>query len=190
MRNTPTSIIPVERVQSRILVIRGQKVIIDSDLAELYGVQTKRLNEQVKRNKLRFPPDFMFQLENSEKEEVVANCDHLEKLKYSPRPPYAFTEHGAIMVAAVLNTPRAIQVSVYIVRAFVELRRFLASHRDLDKRLRQIESKLKQHDKHILSVAEALKQLMPPPDKKPKSSIGFHTEAKNVSTKTQKGKKR
>ncbi len=177
MSDASTCIIPVERVQSRILVIRGQKVIIDTDLAELYGVQTKRLNEQVKRNKLRFPPDFMFQLEDSEKQEVVANCDHLSKLKYSPRPPYAFTEHGAIMVASVLNTQKAIQVSVYIVRAFVELRRFLASHRDLNKRLNQIESRLHQHDRHILSLAETLRELMPPPIKKPKSPIGFHTKA-------------
>ena len=99
----------------RIRLIRGEKVIIDSDLAEFYGVPTKRLNEQAKRNISRFPDDFMLQLSSEEKLEVVANCDHLKKLKYSRFLPYAFTEHGSIMAAGVLNTPRAIEVSVYIV---------------------------------------------------------------------------
>jgi len=118
-------IIPIERVQDRILLVRGQKVIIDADLAVLYGVNTKRLNEQVKRNRKRFPQDFVFQLSESEKDEVVANCDHLERLKYSPSTPYAFTEHGALMAATVLKTEQAVQVSVYVVRAFVQLRRLL-----------------------------------------------------------------
>ena len=102
-----TGIVPVEEVHRRIVVIRGGKVILDTDLANLYGVTTKRLNEQVKRNVERFPADFMFQLTNEEKAEVVANCDHLVRLKYSPMLPYAFTEHGAIMAASVLNSERA-----------------------------------------------------------------------------------
>jgi hypothetical protein len=114
-----TSLIPVERIERSIFLIRGQKVMLDADLAELYGVTTKRLNEQVKRNRGRFPADFMFQFAAKEKIEVVANCDHLSKLKFSPVLPNAFTEHGAIMVASVLNTPRAIQTSVLVVRAFV-----------------------------------------------------------------------
>jgi hypothetical protein len=97
--NTDTSLIPVERVGETILFIRGQKVILDADLAKLYGVTTKRLNQQVKRNRDRFPEDFMFQLTTEEKAEVVANCDHLSRLKFSPALPYAFTEHGAIMAA-------------------------------------------------------------------------------------------
>ena len=105
------SIVPVGKIENRILLIRGEKVIIDADLAEFYGVPTKRLNEQVKRNAGRFPDDFMFQLEKDEKAEVVANCDHLENLKYSKSLPYAFTEHGAIMAASVLNSPRAIEIS-------------------------------------------------------------------------------
>jgi hypothetical protein len=114
-----TSLIPVERIERSIFLIRGQRVMLDADLAELYDVTTKRLNEQVKRNRGRFPADFMFQLTAKEKTEVVANCDHLSKLKFSPVLPNAFTEHGAIMVASVLNTPRAIQTSVLVVRAFV-----------------------------------------------------------------------
>jgi hypothetical protein len=100
------------------LLIRGEKVIVDADLAEFYGVQTKVLNQAVKRNKDRFPEDFMFRLTKVEKVEPVTNCDHLEKLKFSPKTPQVFTEHGAIMAANVLNSTRAIEVSVYIVRAF------------------------------------------------------------------------
>lgn len=103
----PQLLVPVERIQQTILVIRGHKVMLDADLAKLYGVTTGRLNEQVKRNRKRFPSDFMFQLTSDEKLEVIANCDHLKKLKFSPVPPNAFTEHGAIMVASVLNTTRA-----------------------------------------------------------------------------------
>ena len=106
------AIVPVERVEKTILLVRGQKVILDADLAELYGVSTKRLNEQVKRNRKRFPEDFMFQLAAAEKSEVVANCDHLSRLKFSRTLPHAFTEHGAIMVASVLNTPGAIEVKI------------------------------------------------------------------------------
>src|SRR5208283_8076 len=127
-------VIRVGIIEERILFIRGEKVIIDADLAELYGVPTKRLNEQVKRNIDRFPADFMFQLTIKEKEEVVANCDHLERLKYSPTLPYAFTEHGAIMAASVLNSPKAVEVSVFVVRAFVKLRQLAGEHRELAKK--------------------------------------------------------
>src|SRR5437867_407312 len=101
--------IPVDRIERLILFIRGEKVMLDADLARLYGVSTKRLNEQVKRNRERFPKRFMFQLTTDEKAEVVANCDHLQKLKFSPVLPFAFTEHGTIMAATVLNSPRAVQ---------------------------------------------------------------------------------
>ena len=115
-----TALLP-ESVAQRILSIRGVRVMLDADLAELYAVPTKRLNEQVKRNLERFPVDFMFQLTPTEKKQVVANCDHLSRLKYSPHLPYAFTEHGAIMAAAVLNSPRAVEVSVFVVRAAKEV---------------------------------------------------------------------
>lgn len=102
-------LLPSEAIERKILLIRNHKVIIDADLAEIYGVTTKRLNEQVKRNKKRFPEDFMFRLTRNEKNEVVANCDHLNKLKYSPNIPSAFTEHGAIMMASVLNSKVAVE---------------------------------------------------------------------------------
>ena len=143
------SIIPVGKIENRILLIRDEKVIIDADLAGFYGVPTKRLNEQVKRNGNRFPDDFMFQLTKSEKSEVVANCDHLENLKYSRSLPYAFTEHGAIMAASVLNTPRAIEVSVFIVRAFIKLRQFIAGRKELQRKISQI-------DKHLTDMMNKL----------------------------------
>jgi len=108
-------IVPVEKIGRSILFIRGEKVMLDVDLAVLYGVTTKRLNEQVKRNRDRFPEDFMFQLAEKEKAEVVANCDHLKMLKFSPHLPYAFTEHGAIMLATVLSSPVAVQASIQVV---------------------------------------------------------------------------
>ena len=150
--------IPIEQVERTILLIRRQKVILDSDLAKLYGVSTKRLNEQVRRNRDRFPNDFMFQLTAREKNEVVANCDHLSKLKYSSSLPYVFTEHGAIMAASVLNSPRAVEVSVFIVRAFVKLRRVISENKELSRRILQIERHLAEHDNRILELGKAIKQ--------------------------------
>lgn len=113
------------RINSAILVIRGQKVMLDIDLADIYGVKTKRLNEQVKRNINRFPSDFMFQLSGEEKQEVVAKCDHLARLKFSSTNPNAFTEHGALMLASVITSQLSIETSDLIVRAFVKLREML-----------------------------------------------------------------
>jgi hypothetical protein len=172
-------VVPVRHIESRILLIRGQKVIVDSDLAELYGVPTKRLNEQVKRNIERFPPDFMFQLNEPEKAEVVANCDHLQRLKFSPGPPYAFTEHGAIMAASVLNSPQAVQTSVFVVRAFVRLRQILASNEALATRLERLEEAVGTHDRQIVAIVDALYLLMPPEEEPPKGPFGFRRAKKN-----------
>jgi len=167
------SIVPVGKIENRILLIKGEKVIIDADLAEFYGVPTKRLNEQVKRNKDRFPHDFMFQLSPDEKAEVVANCDHLENLKYSKALPYAFTEHGAIMAAGVLNTSRAIEVSVFIVRAFVKVRQMVAGHKDLQRKIAQIERRLTDHDEQIIELVNLIKQLLNPEPPPKKRRIGY-----------------
>ena len=145
------------RINRGILFIRGQKVMLDVDLADMYGVKTKRLNEQVKRNIHRFPSDFMFQLSDEEKQEVVAFCDHLSRIRFSTSNPYAFTEHGAIMLASVLNTPVAIQTSVLIVRAFVKLREILSTNLELAKKLTELESK---YDKQFKVVFQALRALM------------------------------
>ena len=143
---------------------------MDGDLAFLYGVSTKRLNEQVKRNRARFPGDFLFRLTREERDEVVANCDHLKNLKFASSMPYAFTEHGALMAASVLNTPRAIEVSVYVVRAFVGLRETLAAHKDLERRLNQLETK---YDRQFKTVFDAIRELLTPPEPSRRRRIGF-----------------
>ncbi|MCE9569448.1 MAG: ORF6N domain-containing protein [Rhodocyclales bacterium] len=137
--------------------------MLDADLAELYGVTTKRLNEQVKRNPDRFPEDFMFQLNAEEKAEVVANCDHLGQLKYSPSLPYAFTEHGALMLGNVLKSSRAVEVSLLVVRAFVQIREMLSTHKELAAKLDQLERKVSSHDQAIAGLIDAIRQLMNPP---------------------------
>ena len=167
------AIVPVGKIGQRILLIRGVKVIVDADLAEFYGVPTKRLNEQVKRNKDRFPDDFMFQLSAEEKSEVVANCDHLSRLKYSTALPYAFTEHGAIMAASVLNSQKAIEVSVYIVRAFVKLRRMIAESKELSRKIAQIDRHLANHDEQIIELVKAIKQFLKPDSPPMKRRIGY-----------------
>jgi reverse gyrase len=166
-------VVQVGKIEQRILLVRSEKVIIDADLAEFYGVPTKRLNEQVKRNKNRFPEDFMFQLSPEEKSEVVANCDHLSKLKFSKVLPYAFTEHGAIMASSVLNSPRAIEVSVFIVRAFVKLRREILKHKELVRKIEQLDRRLANHDQQILSLVQAIKHLISPSPVPKKQKIGF-----------------
>lgn len=184
------------RIESRILVVRGQKVIVDADLAELYGVHTRRLNEQVKRNMQRFPTDFMFKLSAAEKAEVVANCDHLQKLKFSKVLPYAFTEHGAIQAANVLASPRAVEMGIYVVRAFVRLKEAAASHLDLAMRLTELEEKTEDlafsHESfsrntraQLKQLFDALRELMVPPDP-PKRPIGFvMPEDKSGKTRSQ-----
>ena len=147
--------------------------MIDADLANLYGVKTKRLNEQVKRNQKRFPEDFMFQLTPAEKEQVVAKCDHLRTLKFAYTMPYVFTEHGAIMLASILNTPAAIEMNVYVVRAFVQLREVFMAHRTLALKLTELENKMGHHDEQIQELFEAIRHLMKPPQKSTRK-IGFN----------------
>lgn len=154
----------VEAVNRRILVIRGQKVMLDADLAELYGVSTKALNQAVKRNADRFPADFMFRLFAPERDEVVTNCDHLARLKYSRTLPFAFTEHGALMLGNVLKTPRAVEMSLLVVRAFVQLREMLATHKELAAKLNELERRVTHHDKALAGVIDAIRQLMQAPE--------------------------
>lgn len=163
----------VERIDRTILFIRGEKVILDADLSALYGVTTKAFNQAVKRNRDRFPSDFMFRLTPEEKTEVVTKCDHLRKLKFSPVLPLAFTEHGAIMAAAVLNSPRAIAVSIYVVRAFIRLREATVSHQGFAIKLAELEQKLTEHDERFAQVFEAIRELMQPAPVPPRRRIGF-----------------
>ena len=151
------TLVPIETIASRIILIRDHKVMLDRDLAELYGVTTKRLNEQVRRNRDRFPEDFLIELTLSEKKEVVAKCDHLASLKFSPVLPLGYTVHGALMAASVLKSKRAVEVSIYVVRAFVQLRQLLTTHEDLRKKVEEMEMK---YDEQFGVVFEAIRQLL------------------------------
>jgi phage regulator Rha-like protein len=174
-------VVAVDAIASRIVTLRGQRVIVDADLAALYGVETKRLNEQVRRNLERFPADFMFTLEQDEWEALRSQFATLKTGRGQHRKylPYAFTEHGAIMAATVLNSPRAVEVSIYVVRAFVQLRELLTGHKELAKRLDQLEArmerKLMTQDQAIAGILDAIRQLMAPPPAPKKRPIGFVT---------------
>lgn len=180
--NSPAILIPTERIERSILLIRGEKVMLDADLAEIYGVTTKVLNQAVKRNAIRFPEDFMFQLTEREKAEVVTNCDHLVRIKFSPHLPFAFTEHGALMLANVLNGERAALTSVQVVRAFVRLRQMLASNAELSRKLAALEKK---YDAQFKIVFDAIRQLMTPPEPK-RRKIGFHVKYDDDKPKAKK----
>ena len=151
------TIVPAEKIDRAILSLRSKRVMLDADLAIVFGTTTKRLNERVKRNIDRFPSDFLFQLTGEEKDWVVANCDHLKQLRFSPVTPYAFTEHGTIMVAAILNTPIAVEASVAVVRAFIKLREILSQNKDLAKRLNELEAK---YDHQFKIVFDTIRKLM------------------------------
>lgn len=168
-------VIPDELVMSKILLIRGKKVMIDRDLAELYGVPTKRLNEQVRRNMKRFPKDFMFQLTEKEKDEVVANCDHLESLKYSTVLPFAFTEYGAVMLASVLNSDRAIKVNIQIVRIYSLMREMLLTNQEILLKLERLERQTVQNTAEVQAVIEYLKQMLVPVEQVNRRKIGYRS---------------
>ena len=168
------SLIPLERVERSILILRGHRVILDSDLAALYGVETRRLNEQVRRNIDRFPDDFAFALTEEEyaalrSQFAILKTGRGEHRKYLPR---AFTEHGALMAASVLNSPKAVEMSIFVVRAFIRLRQILASNRQLAAKLNELEQRVATHDKSIVSLFQTVRSLMAAPEK-PKRKIGF-----------------
>ena len=173
MISTNKTLVSLEAIGQRILLLRGVRVMLDSDLAELYGVPTKRFNEQVKRNLGRFPDDFMFQLNDDEHTALRSQFATSKTGRGGRRyAPYAFTEHGAIMAATILNSPKAVEMSVFVVRAFVQLREMLTTHKELAARLEALELKVGGHDEAIADIINAIRQLMatPEPAKRP---IGF-----------------
>jgi hypothetical protein len=173
MANEP-AIAPVAEMDGKIHLIRGQRVMLDSDLAAVYGVTTKRLNEQLKRNFDRFPADFAFRLTLEEVQAMRSQIATASKRNTRYRP-WAFTEHGAIMLAAVLNSPRAVEMSVFVVRAFVQMREVLASNRQLAAKLDALEKRVGGHDQVIANLVAAIRQLLEAAgDEKPKREIGFH----------------
>ena len=165
--------IRVEIIEQKIFMIRGHRVMLDKDLAELYGVSVKRLNEQVKRNTRRFPTDFMFLLT---RQEVMNLRSQIATSSWGGRRyfPYAFTEQGVAMLSSVLNSERAIEVNIAIMRAFVRLRQILSTDKELAYKLKELEHKIEKHDEDIQAIFDAIRKLMAPPPVKPKPLIGFH----------------
>jgi hypothetical protein len=165
------------RIESLILSIRGLRVMLDSDLAEIYGVSTMRLNEQFKRNNGRFPSDFAFQLTQQEFADLISQFAISKKGRGGRRKlPWVFTEHGAIMLASVLNSPIAVEASVRVVRAFVAMREQLAAHKELAQKLSELENRVSGHDESIQNLFEAIRQLVEPPLPEERPKIGFMRE--------------
>jgi hypothetical protein len=216
-RHRDADIIPSQRIESVILLIRGERVILAADLARMYGVPVKRLNEQVQRNASRFPDDFVFQLSKAEAEALsrsqfvtmngsedsrsqIATLNRPSDLKSQNATskrgtnikylPYAFTEHGVIMAANLLRSPQAIKVSVYVVRAFVKLREMLSAHKELAQKLAQLESKLQNHDEQIIALIDAIRGLMVQPEPPAKPPIGFVTEERARKPRTRSARNR
>ncbi|HEY7743319.1 MAG TPA: ORF6N domain-containing protein [Burkholderiales bacterium] len=170
---------PIEQIESRILLVRGRKVMLDADLAQLYGVSTKRFNEQVRRNNKSFPPDFMFQLTFQEvtnlRSQFATSRFSGSWQRWGGRRylPNAFTEHGALMAATVLKSPAAIEVSIFVVRAFVRLRQMISANKELAKKLDDLERRVSHHDAEIYSIVRSIRELAAPPEPTPKRRIGF-----------------
>ena len=170
-------IVPIERIAESIRWIRGHKVLLDSDLALLYGVATKVLNQAVKRNRERFPDDFMFQLSADETGFLRSQFVTLKRGEHLKYRPYAFTEQGIAMLSSVLKSERAVKVNIAIMRAFVKLRQLLNANRELAKKFSELEQRVGKHDEDITAILEAIRQLMAPPEK-PRRKIGFHVREK------------
>ncbi len=169
-KNTSQEIIPIERIESSIYVMRGQKIMLDADLAELYQVETKVLVQAVQRNRKRFPDDFMFQLDEAEnhslRSQIVTSNEGRGGRRYLP---YAFTEHGVAMLSSVLRSERAVQMNILIIRAFMKLRELLATHKDLARKIEELENNQEQHSLQINSIIKLLMK----PDKKSRKPFGF-----------------
>ncbi|HPA77324.1 MAG TPA: ORF6N domain-containing protein [Kiritimatiellia bacterium] len=174
---------PAERIQKAIYLLRGQKVMLDRDLASLYGVETRALNQAVKRQRKRFPDDFMFELTRDEIRNISQTVTCLSSLKHA-RSAYVFTEQGVAMLSSVLNSDRAVQVNIAIMRAFVQLRQLLATHADLARKLEELEKK---YDAQFRGVFDAIRRLMAPPAA-PRKAIGFHVREKQGVYRVRKNK--
>jgi hypothetical protein len=194
---SPASLIPVERIQRTIYLMRGEKVMLDADLAKLYGVSTKVLNRAVKRNANRFPEDFMLQLSAEELEALRCQIGTSNTSAPAPRSgpgrggrrylPYAFTEQGVAMLSTVLRSERAVLVNIAIMRAFVQLRQVLGSHTELARKLTELERRIEGHDTAIRSLFEAIRQLMAPSaSDQPPKEIGFHVKEEAIPYRTRR----
>jgi len=171
-KSNSSHVIASESIEDQIIVLRGQKVMIDRSLAVLYGVSTRHLKRQVRRNIDRFPEEFMFRLTKEEKNQLVPNWHQFRTLKHTKSPPYAFTEHGIAMLASVLNSELAIRMSIIIIKTFIKLRKIIVSHKELASKLAELEHKIGRIDQDILAIFNAIRQLMKE-EEKPKNRIGF-----------------
>lgn len=182
--------LPMAKIESMIYTVRNQKVMLDADLARLYGVTTKALNQAVKRNSDRFPDDFAFQLAPQEVRAMWSqNVTTLQRYRSPKYRPFAFTEHGAIMAATVLNSPKAVEMSLFVVRAFVRMREELASRRDMEKRLAQIENILLVHNSQLQELFDKIRPLLLPPSYEPKKAIGFSVRERRAWYRTSRRKR-
>ena len=167
----------ITEIQNLIFVIKNKQVMIDRDLAELYGVKTMVLNQAVKRNIERFPSDFMFRLSKDEANKLITNCDRFKTLKHSPTTPYAFTEHGVAMLSSVLNSKKAVEINIQIIRAFIQLRQYAIEHKDLARRLDDLEHYFIEHCKDNKADIQELKQAIDMLiDRTKPAKIGFKTD--------------
>jgi hypothetical protein len=181
-----SSLAKLDSAEAEIYLVRGERVMLDSDLAAIYGTRTTRLNEQLRRNRQRFPEDFAFQLSPEEFRRLISQIATSKKGRGGRRKlPWVFTEHGAIMLASVLNSPVAIQASVRVVRAFVRLREMVAANAHLAGKLKELEQRLDSHDEAIVDLFAAFKRLLEPPAK-PKREIGFHVREREARYRTKK----
>jgi hypothetical protein len=187
MANEP-AMTPIDGIEGKIHLVRGQRVMLDSDLAAIYGVATKQLNQQLRRNQSRFPADFAFQLTNQE-------LAHLRSQFVTSKPgrggrrytPWVFTEHGALMLASVLNSPRAVAMSVLVVRAFVRMRELLTQNRQLAAKLADLEARVGDHDEAIATLFETIKRLLESPSPAARREIGFHVREQATRYRTRNG---
>jgi phage regulator Rha-like protein len=177
-----TGLMSTEIIERKIYLIRGMKVMLDSDLAELYQVETRTLIQAVKRNVKRFPPEFMFQVSEKEFKKwrsqiVMSNPGAKMGLR---RPPYTFTEHGVTMLASVLRSKKAVEISIYVVKAFIKLREMIATHKNLIREFEKMKRTQKEHGQHIVNILNVISQLLnPPPDNTPKEPMGFRERSKD-----------
>lgn len=172
-----TDMIPIERIENKILIIRGKKVLLDSDLAELYQVELSQLKRQVRRNIDRFPKDFMFELTKEEYDSLRCQFGILEKGRHSKYKPFVFTEQGIAMLSGVLKSNRAIVVNIAIMRAFIKMRELLISNDKLAKKLEELEERIDQHDENTVVIMSTLRKLISKPKENKKRKIGFHEYA-------------
>lgn len=175
-----SKMVVVEQIERKIYFVRGMKIMLDKDLAGLYGVTARRLREQVKRNRKRFPADFMFQLNEREIDFMVSQNATPSRQHLGGFKPYVFSEQGVAMLSSVLKSERAIYMNIAIMRAFVKLREILLSHKELNQKMKELQRKVGRHDKEIQAIFEAIRRLMAAPREKKKSFIGFHPSDNSI----------